>query len=34
MSGMENEDPWASMQPYDVRRFGDVITDPKEQKRW
>ena len=31
---MENEDPWAWMQPYDVRRFGDVIMDRKEQERW
>ena len=31
---MENEDPWAWMQPYDVRRFGEVIMDPKEQERW
>jgi ubiquinone/menaquinone biosynthesis C-methylase UbiE len=22
------------MQPYDVRRFGEVILDPKEQERW
>jgi hypothetical protein len=34
MTNMENEDPWAWMQPYDVRRFGDVILDPKEQERW
>ncbi|MGB8281978.1 MAG: hypothetical protein WCE74_13685, partial [Pseudolabrys sp.] len=34
MSNMENEDPWAWMQPYDVRRFGDVIMDRKEQERW
>jgi ubiquinone/menaquinone biosynthesis C-methylase UbiE len=34
MTGMENEDPWAWMQPHDVRRFGDVIMDPKEQERW
>jgi hypothetical protein len=31
---MENEDPWVWMQPYDVRRFGDVIMDRKEQERW
>ena len=31
---MENEDPWAWMQPHDVRRFGEVIMDPKEQERW
>ena len=34
MSRMENEDPWKWMQPYDVRRFGEVILDPKEQERW
>ena len=34
MSSMENEDPWDWMQPYDVRRFGEVIMDPKEQERW
>jgi len=34
MSGMDKEDPWKWMQPYDVRRFGDVILDPKEQERW
>ncbi|MGA7390383.1 MAG: hypothetical protein WBW99_20995 [Pseudolabrys sp.] len=34
MSNMENEDPWAWMQPYDVRRFGEVIMDSKEQERW
>jgi ubiquinone/menaquinone biosynthesis C-methylase UbiE len=34
MGGMENEDPWEWMQPYDVRRFGEVIMDPAEQARW
>jgi ubiquinone/menaquinone biosynthesis C-methylase UbiE len=34
MSTLENEDPWAWMQPYDVRRFGEIIMDPKEQERW
>ena len=34
MSGMENEDPWAWMQPHDLRRFGEIIMDPKEQERW
>lgn len=34
MSRIENADPWAWMQPYDVRRFGEVIMDPKEQERW
>ncbi len=33
-ASMEHEDPWAWMQPYDVRRFGEVILDPKEQERW
>ena len=31
---MQNEDPWAWMQSYDVQRFGDVILDRKEQERW
>ena len=31
---MKNDDPWAWMQPYDVRRFGEVILDKKEQERW
>jgi ubiquinone/menaquinone biosynthesis C-methylase UbiE len=31
---MQNDDPWAWMQPYDVQRFGDVIMDRKEQERW
>lgn len=31
---MEGDDPWAWMQPYDVRRFGEVILDKKEQERW
>ena len=31
---MQNEDPWAWMQPYDVQRFGDVILDRQEQERW
>jgi ubiquinone/menaquinone biosynthesis C-methylase UbiE len=34
MTRMENEDPWRWMQPYDVRRFGEVILDPAEQERW
>jgi len=34
MTRMENEDPWRWMQPYDVRRFGEVIMDPAEQERW
>ena len=34
MGGMDDEDPWKWMQPYDVRRFGDVILDEKEQERW
>ncbi|HWP24832.1 MAG TPA: methyltransferase domain-containing protein [Xanthobacteraceae bacterium] len=28
------DDPWDWMQPYDVRRFGEVILDRKEQERW
>jgi ubiquinone/menaquinone biosynthesis C-methylase UbiE len=31
---MQNEDPWAWMQSYDVQRFGEVILDRKEQERW
>ena len=34
MGDMDNEDPWKWMQPYDVRRFGEVILDEKEQERW
>jgi ubiquinone/menaquinone biosynthesis C-methylase UbiE len=34
MSKMENQDPWAWMQDYDVRRFGEVIMDRQEQERW
>ena len=34
MTPMESDDPWKWMQPYDVRRFGEVILDPKEQERW
>jgi ubiquinone/menaquinone biosynthesis C-methylase UbiE len=34
MGRMDNEDPWKWMQPYDVRRFGEVIMDPREQERW
>jgi hypothetical protein len=34
MTRMENEDPWRWMQPYDVRRFGEVILDQAEQERW
>jgi SAM-dependent methyltransferase len=25
---------WGSMQPHDVARFGEVILDPEERKRW
>ena len=34
MNPMDEEDPWKWMQPYDVRRFGEVILDRKEQERW
>ena len=34
MTPVESDDPWTWMQPYDVRRFGEVILDPKEQERW
>lgn len=31
---IEGKGPWDWMQPYDVRRFGEVIMDPAEQERW
>jgi len=31
---MKSDDPWSWMQPYDVRRFGEVIRDKAEQERW
>src|SRR3974390_2230073 len=31
---MNFDDPWAWMQPYYARRFGEVILDKKEQERW
>lgn len=31
---MPSDNPWHYMQPNDVERFGDVILDPEEQKRW
>lgn len=31
---MHDQDPWNWMQPYDVRRFGEVIMDRAEQERW
>lgn len=31
---IEGKDPWDWMQPYDVRRFGEVILDRTEQERW
>jgi len=31
---MNFEDPWAWMQPYDARRFGEIILDKNEQERW
>ena len=31
---IEGKDPWDWMQPYDVRRFGEVILDRVEQERW
>jgi hypothetical protein len=31
---MKFDDPWSWMQPYDVRRFGEVIRDKAEQERW
>lgn len=29
-----SENPWDWMQPYDAKRFGEVILDPQEQTRW
>ena len=31
---MQNDNPWSYLQPNDVERFGTVILDPAEQKRW
>jgi hypothetical protein len=31
---MDHEEPWDWMQPYDVRRFGEVILDKNEQESW
>jgi ubiquinone/menaquinone biosynthesis C-methylase UbiE len=31
---MPDDNPWAFLQPNDVARFGPVILDPAEQKRW
>ena len=31
---MKFDDPWSWMQPYAVRRFGEVICDKAEQERW
>ncbi len=31
---MPDDNPWAYLQPNDVERFGPVILDPAEQKRW
>jgi SAM-dependent methyltransferase len=31
---MPNDNPWNYLQPNDVERFGPVILDPAEQKRW
>jgi hypothetical protein len=29
-----SDNPWDWMQPFDVKRFGEVILDPEEQTRW
>jgi ubiquinone/menaquinone biosynthesis C-methylase UbiE len=29
-----DDNPWSYLQPNDVERFGPVILDPAEQKRW
>jgi hypothetical protein len=31
---MQNDNPWHYLQPNDVQRFGEIILDPTEQKRW
>ena len=31
---MSDDNPWSYLQPNDVERFGPVILDPAEQKRW
>lgn len=31
---MTSDNPWHYLQPNDVERFGPVILDPAEQKRW
>jgi Methyltransferase domain len=31
---MPDDNPWSYLQPNDVERFGAVILDPGEQKRW
>jgi len=31
---MAGDNPWDYMQPNDVERFGEVILDPDERKRW
>ena len=31
---MSDDNPWSYLQPNDVERFGPVILDPEEQKRW
>lgn len=30
----DEDNPWNWLQPYDVRRMGEIIQDPAEQKRW
>jgi hypothetical protein len=31
---VSDDNPWSYLQPNDVERFGPVILDPGEQKRW
>ena len=31
---MPDDNPWSYLQPNDVERFGPIILDPAEQKRW
>lgn len=34
MTKPKSPDPWDHFQPFDVRRFGEVILNRDEQKRW
>src|ERR1700685_1819839 len=34
MKRPKSPDPWDHFQPFDVKRFGDVILNREEQTRW